>query len=146
MNIGMARRVVRRVVRSFEDIYIFASYAFVRPPLALASLALASYARAPASRASVRERDLQSQVMTLLELHGWLAYHTFDSRRSAPGFPDIVAVKGRRLLVLELKTDTGKVTTEQHVWLAAFAGVDDVDVCIVRPADSLDELEALVAW
>lgn len=139
----MARRV-RDVVRSIEDIYIFASYAFVRPPLALASLALASYARAPASRASVRERDLQSQVMALLKVNGWLAYHTYDSRRSAPGFPDIVATKGRRLLALELKTATGKVTIEQYQWLMALGSVAGGEAYVVRPKD-VDAIAEIVA-
>lgn len=79
--------------------------------------------------------------MTLLRHAGYMTYHVFDSRRTAVGFPDIVALKGRDLLVLELKTDKGKVTPEQYVWLRAFANVGRSYV--VRPRN-LDELAAIV--
>jgi hypothetical protein len=62
----------------------------------------------------------------LAGLRGWLAYHTHDSRRSAPGFPDLVMLRGLRLLVAELKVGRNRLTRDQAVWLAAFraAGVE----------------------
>ena len=51
-----------------------------------------------------------------------------------PGFPDIVALKGQRLLVRELKTERGRTTELQEAWLEAWATVG-ADVDIWRPSD-----------
>lgn len=51
------------------------------------------------------ERQFQPQVVQLARLCGWLIYHTFDSRRSAAGFPDLCMVRGDRCLFVELKSD-----------------------------------------
>lgn len=71
--------------------------------------------------ARMTEREFQAQVMAMLRLLGWRAYHTLDSRGSARGYPDIVALRGRRCLALELKTERGRVTQDQQDWLEAFA-------------------------
>jgi hypothetical protein len=60
----------------------------------------------------VNERSFQGAVIELAQLGGFLAYHTYDSRRSAKGFPDLVLVRGERLLFAELEIDTGRVTVE----------------------------------
>jgi hypothetical protein len=64
-----------------------------------------------------------------------LAYHTLDSRGSQPGFPDVLALKGPRLVVAELKSEHGKLTPEQARWLAAFRAVERVEApaCGARP-------------
>jgi len=102
--------------------------------------------RARASETStvppVLERELEADVEQLLRTAGWLVYHTHDSRRSAPGFPDIVALRGSRMLVLELKVN-GKPTEDQYRWLQAFDAAGAA-AYVVRPKD-LDELAAIVA-
>ncbi len=40
------------------------------------------------------EADFQGQVVELAQLHRWHVYHTFDSRRSHAGFPDLLLLKG----------------------------------------------------
>ena len=42
------------------------------------------------------------------------------------GFPDLLMVRGLRLLVVELKAEAGRVAPEQSAWLSAFlrAGVE----------------------
>jgi Holliday junction resolvase len=71
------------------------------------------------------ERHLQATLEQELRLRGWRFYHTASSQRSVAGFPDIVAVRGLRVLVAEIKGPTTRVTAEQRAWLAAFetAGV-----------------------
>lgn len=62
------------------------------------------------------EAQLQTIVLQLAQLHGYnLRYHTRDSRRSQPGFLDLVLVNVARGRVLfrELKTDAGKLTADQ---------------------------------
>jgi hypothetical protein len=75
-------------------------------------------------------------LASVIELAGWLkllSYHTRDSRRSAPGFPDLVLV-GSRVLFRELKSSKGKVTEDQYRWIEALdAAGEDVDVW--RPFD-----------
>ena len=69
------------------------------------------------------EADLQSAVIELARTLGYLVYHTHDSRKSAPGFPDLVMAHPRSggLVFAELKTATGRVTAEQDAWLRALA-------------------------
>jgi len=90
----------------------------------------------------VSEREFQAQVVQAAEALGYLCYHTHDSRRSAPGFPDLIMVRGYRMIALELKVGRRKPTPEQLVWLAALRDVWQVDALWARPEDwdSLMEL------
>lgn len=66
------------------------------------------------------EKDWQRQVRELATTLGYHAqYHTFDSRRSDTGFPDLVLVspQRRRVVYLELKRERGKVTDRQAAWI-----------------------------
>lgn len=68
------------------------------------------------------EKQLQAAIVECARLLGWLTYHTFDSRRSSPGFPDLILIRGGRLIAAELKSETGKMRPEQDAWLEAFIG------------------------
>lgn len=92
---------------------------------------LSAYARA------MTEAQLQRQVIDMARFHGFsLVYHTHDSRRSNPGFPDLVMVsrRQRRVLYRELKRHGGRVTPEQQAWIDALAEAGQ-DACIWRPGD-----------
>jgi hypothetical protein len=84
------------------------------------------------------EKDLQDGVVKLARMLGYLAYHTYDSRRSAAGFPDLVLVHERSgsLLFAELKRDGQHPTVAQQRWLRVLAirGV----AFVWRPADLRD--------
>ena len=70
------------------------------------------------------ERTLEGHVVNAARKLGWLAYHTYDSRRSAPGFPDLVLVHPRTynaVIFAELKTEKGRVSPEQQIWLDSLA-------------------------
>lgn len=86
-------------------------------------------------RDTVTEQGLQDALVKHAELGGWKHYHTFDSRRSDPGFPDLTLVRGEDLVFLELKTAIGKVRPEQVEWLNALLAVRRVSAFVVRPAD-----------
>ena len=73
--------------------------------------------------ASITEKAFMQQVIDLATLHGWLCYHTHDSRRSSPGFPDLVLIDDRCLLFVELKRASGRLSYAQIVWRAAFLAV-----------------------
>tara|TARA_R100000808_G_scaffold9064_3_gene25195 strand:- start:662 stop:946 length:285 start_codon:yes stop_codon:yes gene_type:complete len=61
------------------------------------------------------EKAFQSDVMRVAKMLGWLCYHTFDSRRSASGFPDLVLVR-ERVLFRELKVGKNKLSQSQELW------------------------------
>jgi hypothetical protein len=117
------------------------------------------------SAARSSEAHFQRQVLQLAGFYGWLAYHTHDSRRSQPGFPDLVLVRGPELIFAELKTDAGRLKRAQEEWVAALERVSSairgagltvdvspdvmpvipaVDVYVWRPAD-FDDLHARLA-
>lgn len=84
--------------------------------------------------AAVSEKRFQEQVIQLANLSGWLCYHTHDSRRSAPGFPDLVLVRPPEIIFAELKTEEGRVRPEQRAWLEALGACPGVEVRVWRPA------------
>jgi len=86
----------------------------------------------------VTEKEFQQTVVDMARLLGWRVYHTHDSRRSEPGFPDLCLVRDR-IVFLELKTATGKVTPEQAGWISAITAAGGTALA-VRPKD-LPEIE-----
>ena len=73
---------------------------------------------------AMTEKQLQANVMDALHKFGWITYHTYDSRKSTAGFPDIIAIRRERGMAIELKRQNHKTSskrmTEQLAWLAAF--------------------------
>jgi hypothetical protein len=88
------------------------------------------------------EVPFMQQVLEFLRLCGFLAYHTKDSRKSAPGFPDIIALKGERQLVIETKRVGEEPDSEQERWLGAYADVG-AEVYVFTP-DDWAEIERVV--
>lgn len=62
------------------------------------------------------EDMLLGKIVRFARRHGWLAYHTYDSRRSEKGFPDLVLVRGDRVIFAELKSAKGKLSPAQEKW------------------------------
>ena len=95
------------------------------------------------------EREFQTWVTDALDLHGWLYCHFRPARTDhgwrtalsgAPGFPDIVAVKDRRVLFIELKSDKGKLSDAQMTWAFSLPNYH-----LWRPSDRDKILEVLSA-
>jgi hypothetical protein len=82
----------------------------------------------------VSERQLQDAILELAHLLGWRSYHTFDSRHSAAGFPDLVLVRGGRLIFAELKKGNEQLSREQAEWKRALERAGEV-VYVWRPED-----------
>lgn len=81
------------------------------------------------------EKQLQAQVVQLAKVQGWMCYHTWDSRRSEPGWPDLAMVHPERGFILrELKAEKGRVSKAQHTWLHQLIAADQ-DAAIWRPRD-----------
>jgi ribosomal protein L37E len=81
------------------------------------------------------EKGFQAQVLDLARLCGRRCYHTFDSRKSAAGFPDLVLVRPPAVLFVELKADAGKASQAQRGWLAALGACPGVGARLWRPGD-----------
>ncbi len=88
------------------------------------------------------EVPFMEQVLCLLHVCGWICYHTKESFKSAPGFRDIIALKGKRQLVAETKRVGEEPTGEQERWLRAY---EDVGAEVyVRNPDDWQEIERVV--
>lgn len=88
-------------------------------------------------------------VLPILRRAGWRLHVIRDSRAqhwgAASGWPDVVAVRGDRLVALELKLPGEEPTEEQRAWLQALAAVRRVDVAVLRVTPSTRDLESLIA-
>ena len=83
------------------------------------------------------EADLAEEVRGLARALGVTRYHTFDSRRSEPGFPDEVLIGDAGVLFRELKSERGRVTPDQQRVLARLTGAGQ-DAAVWRPRHWLD--------
>lgn len=81
----------------------------------------------------VSERKLQDMVIEACHVLGLKVYHTHDSRRSQPGFPDLTIV-GRDVEFWELKSPEGKLTPDQREWIDALLAAG-CHAGVYRPQD-----------
>lgn len=99
---------------------------------------------------AVSEAAFQAQVIELAHVLGWRVAHFRGARvqrrdgsvryqtpvqADGAGFPDLVMVRGGRLIVAELKSARGRTRAEQEAWLASFEGVPGCEVYVWRPRD-----------
>ena len=97
------------------------------------------------------EAQFESKVVELARLYGYtLIYHTWNSRHSAAGFPDLVLCRpgdgpqsGGKLIFLEVKAENGRVTPEQQQWIDALGTVPGITARVVKPSD-FAEVERLL--
>ena len=98
------------------------------------------------------EAEFQEQVVQLLNLTGWRHLHVRRSigkgrkwvtATNLVGWPDLLCwhERQRRVLALELKTETGKTTAEQDAVLASL-GAAGVEAMVLRP----HQLQWLASW
>lgn len=81
------------------------------------------------------EAEFQGAIVELAHHCGWKVYHTRFSWGSAPGFPDLVLVRGAEAVVLEVKAAKGVVSDDQTAWLAALGAIPGIEARAVRPSD-----------
>ena len=83
------------------------------------------------------ERELQAQVDLMCKQLGLYHYHTWNSQRSAAGWPDSVIIGTRRAIFRELKTQAGQLSSAQREvgYRLTAAGLD---WAVWRPADLMD--------
>lgn len=71
---------------------------------------------------AVAEKSAQAMIVELATLRRWRSYHTFDSRKSSAGFPDLVLLRDR-VVYAELKRVGEKPSKDQVEWLDELARV-----------------------
>jgi hypothetical protein len=60
------------------------------------------------------ERQWQALVRELANLTGWRTWHQYDSRKSDPGYPDLMLLRPPEAIWAELKTNGGRVSDAQR--------------------------------
>jgi hypothetical protein len=81
------------------------------------------------------ETQLLAFVIDLAHHTGWHTFHPYDSRRSAPGWPDLVLVRAPEIIAAELKTERGRLRPEQ-VQVLALLTACNLEVHVWRPSDT----------
>ena len=93
----------------------------------------------------MNEKDLKDRLIALAKYLGYLVHHDLPAMnirgrwathvQGDTGFPDLILVHPRGgMLVLELKTERGKVTPGQKRWMNAFERAGILSY-VVRPSD-----------
>lgn len=82
------------------------------------------------------EDELQTHIVGLARSLGWWTYHTHNSRRSNPGYPDLHLIHGGRGVSMfrELKSHKGRISPDQRKVGDLLLGAGH-DFAIWRPAD-----------
>lgn len=92
------------------------------------------------------EAQFQAAVIDLARLCGWRVMHTRAAQirpgvwatpiQGDAGFPDLVLCRPIQgdFIVAELKTETGRVSAGQHLWLRALDAAG-VETYVWRPTD-----------
>jgi hypothetical protein len=91
------------------------------------------------------EADFQRQVIDLAHLHGYRVAHFRPAHNSrgdwrtpvaadGRGFPDLVLVGRGQVIFAELKTERGRLTDDQTIWIGAL-GRAGANVHLWRPSD-----------
>lgn len=84
----------------------------------------------------VTEKAYMQQIIDLARKCGYYCYHCHDSRRSMPGFPDLMIIADR-IIFLEVKTETGKLSPEQRAVIHRLRSAGCLAM-VVRPSNWSD--------
>ena len=90
------------------------------------------------------EKELDTEVRKLAKLCHWKYYHTYRSKRSPAGFPDVFLARPPRVVIAELKTEKKQPTPEQMEWLQLLGGCPGLEVYLWRPSD-LEEIASVLS-
>ena len=77
-----------------------------------------------------------ADVVDAMRQAGWLV---IDCSRVGRGFPDVLAAKAGRLVLVEVKAPNGKLTPEQLLFLGEMRA-KGVEIAIVRSAEEAARL------
>ena len=86
-----------------------------------------------------KEYQFQQSIIQLAEWNKWMVYHVTNVRGrlrspTSVGFPDLVLLRGSRIIFAELKTEKGKLTKAQVRWIDSLKEAGQKAV-VWRPQD-----------
>lgn len=88
------------------------------------------------------ENGFMGWVEQLATVKGWVWWHDLESKKNPAGYPDLHLMRPPQYLIVELKTNKGRVTPEQKAWLAGLRACG-IDCRVWRPRDRDEVLDAL---
>ena len=96
----------------------------------------------------VSERDFSKSVEDLLKFYGWQFVHfrparvmrhgkeTYETAYTGnKGFPDYFCTKPPRILIFELKSETGKLSQEQKDWIDLLKSCQQPNMNLYKTCD-----------
>lgn len=97
------------------------------------------------------EKEFQSWIIDTAKRREWKYSHTYRALMQdgqwrttcANGFPDLLLIRGDRMVVFEVKSKTGRVEPDQEKWLDAFGGLPCCESWVVDPTMSSDVIRLL---
>jgi hypothetical protein len=100
------------------------------------------------------EDQLLTAILQAARLYRWLAFHPrpgmtargtwYTPTQGDKGFPDVFLARAPRVVLLELKSDVGRLRPEQLAWQEQLERCTGIEYRIGRPAD-LDDILRLLA-
>jgi hypothetical protein len=90
------------------------------------------------------EKAFMQQVIDLAHLQGFHTYHPHDSRRSAPGWPDVAIFGHGRFMLAEIKREKGYLSLDQRRVIGQLRAAG-VDVYVWKPSQWLEIVAELTA-
>jgi len=99
-----------------------------------------------ADRKAWTEARLLREVRKAARRNGWADYHTAISMGAPAGFPDLVLVRPPVIIIAELKSARGRLSSSQRAWLERFQQCSipgRIETYIWRPNDWPDILRIL---
>ena len=92
--------------------------------------------RPGAATPAVRESDVRKAVRDWLRLNGWTVYHNMGGPLSYRGLSDLTAIKGGRVVWIEVKRPQGRQSEEQRKFQADIEAAGG-EYLLVRDVDDL---------
>lgn len=83
----------------------------------------------------ITEKQFLEQIRSLAKMTGWMVYHTYDSRRSQAGFPDLTMARRPRIIFAEAKREGGEATDPQEEWGDELSDCGGVEYYLWQPSD-----------
>lgn len=92
------------------------------------------------------ENEFQRWIIDTAKRLGWRYSHTYRAQMQdgqwrttcSVGWPDLVLVRGPRIVFIEIKSKNGRIDPAQEQWLDALAEVPCAEVWVVDPTMSGD--------